>query len=173
MPASKKPRKKYVPKLDAFVKGQDTITSLFDSDKPLQGELRDKVLLTVHIAAQNLARGQSEQDDWGALVTAMNVCLILCEKANNKHIGLQAVYDACNALIEVQERFFAKGSRICTGPELTAINGGIHVFEEIVDTVTKRQYVWASDQIEKRMKEGRSVGVGPDRKCERYVLRAA
>jgi hypothetical protein len=174
MPANKKPRKKYVRKISPFIKGQDTITTLFDGDKPLHGELRDKVLLTVHIAAQNLARGESDQDDWGALVTAMNVCLILCEKANNKNIGLQAVYDACNALIEVQERSFRmEGRRVLKGEELVAINGGIHVFEEMVDAVTKRQYVWASDQIEKRMREGRSIGVGPDRKCERYVLRAA
>lgn len=175
MPVSKRRKdgKKYVPKLNPFSKGQDTITTLFDGDKPLQGELRDKVLLTVHIAAQNLARGESEQDDWGAVVTAMNICLILLERAKNKHIGLQAVYDACNALIEVQERFFAIGRRVLRGEELTAINGGIHVFEEIVDAVSKRQYVWASDQIEQRMKKGQSVGVRPDTKIERYELRAA
>ena len=169
MPSSKKPRKKYVPKYGT----KDTITTLFDGDKPLQGELRDKVLLTTHLAAQRLSRGEAEQDDWGALVTAMNVCLILCEKAGNKHIGLQAVYDACNALIEVQERFFLRDSRTCKGKELTAINGGIHVFEELVDTVSKRQYVWASDQIEQRMREGRSVGVAPGVKTERYELRSA
>ena len=169
MPASKKPRRKYVPKYGT----KDTVTTLFDGDKPIQGELRDKVLLTTHLAAQRLARGESEQDDWGALVTAMNLCLILCEKAGNKHVGLQAVYDACNALIEVQERFFERGSRVCTGAELTAINGGIHVFEEIVDTVTKRHYVWASDQIERRMKEGQSIGVRPNQKTARYELKRA
>lgn len=169
MPSNRKPRKKYVPRVGT----KDTITTLFDGDKPIQGELRDKVLLTVHIAAQNLAKGESVQDDWGALVTAMNISLILCERANNKHIGLNAVYDACNALINVQERFFEKGRRVATGDELTAINGGIHVFEEMVDTVSKRQYVWASDQIEKRMKEGMSMGVHPGKKTARYELRAA
>ena len=169
MPSSKKPRKKYVPRVGT----KDTITTLFDGDKPIQGELRDKVLLTVHLAAQRLAHGEAEQDDWGALVTASNLGLILCERANNKNIGLQAVYDACNALIAVQERFFEKGRRVATGDELTAINGGIHVFEEMVDTVSKRQYVWASDQIEKRMKEGLSMGVAPGKKTARYELRGA
>ena len=169
MPSSKKPRRKYIPKYGR----QDTVTTLFDGDKPLQGELRDKVLLTTHLAAQRMARGESEQDDWGALVTAMNICLILCEKANNKNIGLQAIYDACNALIATQERFFERGSRVCTGDELTAINGGIHVFEEMVETVSKRKYVWASDQIEMRMKEGKSIGVAPDKKAARYELKRA
>ena len=167
MPSSKKPRKKYVPRVGT----KDTISTLFDGDKPVTGELRAKILLTVHICASRLSKGDAEQEDWGALVTAMNVCLILCEKAGNKEIGLQAVYDASNALISVQERFFEKGRRVATGDELTAINGGIHIFEEILNTVTKRQYVWASDQIEQRMREGRSVGVAPGVITDRYELR--
>src|SRR5262249_18779932 len=119
------------------------------------------------------ARGESEHDDWGALATAMNVCLILCEGANNKHIGLRAVYDAANALMTIQERFYEKGRRVAKGDELTAINGGIHVFEELVETVSKRKYVWASDQIEKRMRQGQSVGVAPGKKTARYAFKEA
>ena len=173
MAGNKKPRKKYVRKISWLTKGADTISTLFDGDKPLTGELRDKVLLTTHLAAQRLSRGEAEQDDWGALVTAMNICLILCEQANNKHIGLQAVYDAANALIEVQERWYDKGSRTLRAAELTAINGGIHVFEALVEIVSKRQYVWASDQIEKRMRQGQSVGVAPGKKTARYALKEA
>lgn len=169
MAGNKKPRKQYRP----YTGTKDTITTLFDSDEPLKGELKEKVLLTVHMAAQSLSRGEAIQDDWGALVSAMNISLILCERAGNKEIGLKAIYDASNALISVQERFFDKGRRVATGEELTAINGGLHVFEAIVETVTKRQYVWASDQIEKRMKEGRSVGVAPGQKTARYELRRA
>lgn len=42
-----------------------------------------------------------------------------------------------------------------------------------VDTVTKRHYVWASDQIEQRMKRGESIGVRPNQKTARYELRKA
>lgn len=169
MAKNRKPRKKYVPKVGT----KDTITTLFEGDEPLKGELKDKVLLTIHMAARSLVMGTAVQDDWGALVSACNISLILCERAGNKEIGLRAIYDASNALISVQERFFATGRRVCTGEELKAINGGIHVFEELVETVRKRQYVWASDQIEKRMREGRSVGVAPGQKTARYELRAA
>jgi len=169
MPKSKKPRKQYRPKVGT----KDTITTLFEGDEPLKGELKEKVLVTVHLSAQALSRGEADQDDWGALVSAMNICLILCETAGNKDIGLQAIYDASNALIAVQERFFAIGRRVATGDELTAVNGGLHVFEAMVETVTKRQYVWASDQIEKRMREGRSVGVAPGQKTSRYEFRRA
>ena len=170
MPGNKKPKRKYVPK---YTNPKNTVETLFDGDKPLTGELKEKVLLTAHLCASRLARGEATQEDWGALVTACNVNLILCERAGNKEIGLQATYDACNALISVQERFFAKGRRVATGEELTAINGGLHVFEEIVETVTKRQYVWASDQIEQRMRAGQSVGVRANEKTARYELKVA
>jgi hypothetical protein len=169
MAKSTRPRKKYVPKVGR----KDTVTTLFEGDEPLKGELKEKVLLTVHMAALALAKGEATQDDWGALVTACNVCLVLCENARNKHIGLQAVYDASNALISIQERFFAMGRRVSTGDELTAVNGGIHVFEELVETVSKRKYVWASDQIDKRMREGQVVGVAPLKKTARYGFREA
>lgn len=169
MGQSQKPRKKYRPKVGV----KDTVTTLFEGDEPLKGELKDKVLLTTHMAALALSKGEATQDDWGALVTACNVCLVLCEQAKNKHIGLQAVYDASNALISVQERFFAMGRRVSTGDELTAVNGGIHVFEELVETVSKRKYVWASDQIEKRMRDGQVVGVAPMKKTVRYAFREA
>jgi hypothetical protein len=169
MPGNRRPRRKYVSKVGT----KDTVTTLFEGDEPLKGELKDKVLLTTHMAALALSKGNATQDDWGALVTACNVCLVLCENARNKHIGLQAVYDASNALISVQERFFAMGRRVSTGDELTAVNGGIHVFEELVETVSKRKYVWASDQIEKRMREGQVVGVAPMKKTTRYELRSA
>jgi hypothetical protein len=170
MPKSKKSKRRYVPNR---IGTKDTISTLFEGDEPLKGELKDKVLLTVHMAARSLSMGDAIQDDWGALVSAMNISLILCERAGNKEIGLKAIYDASNALISVQERFFEKGRRVATGAELTAINGGIHVFEEMVETVSKRQYVWASDQIEKRLREGRSVGVTPNTRTQRYELRAA
>jgi hypothetical protein len=169
MAGNRKPRRKYVPKVGV----KDTVTTLFEGDEPLKGELKEKVLLTTHMAALALSKGEATQADWGALVTACNVCLVLCEQAKNKHIGLQAVYDASNALISVQERFFAMGRRVSTGDELTAVNGGIHVFEELVETVSKRKYVWASDQIEKRMREGQVVGVAPMKKTTRYELRSA
>lgn len=170
MPANKKPRKRYVPKVTGT---KDTISTLFEGDEPLKGELKEKVLLTVHLCARKLAMGAAEQDDWAALVTALNVNLVVCERAGNREIGLQATYDAANALISIQERFHEIGRRVARGEELTAVNGGIHVFEEIVETITKRQYVWASDQIEKRMKLGLSLGVQPNQKTKRYELKVA
>lgn len=169
MAGNKKPRKRYVPKVGT----KDTVTTLFEGDEPLKGELKEKVLMTVHLCALSMSKGEATQEDWGALADTMNISLILCERAGNKEIGLRAIYDACNALISVQERFFEVGSRECTDEELEAVNGGIHVFEAIVETVTKRQYVWASDQIERRMKEGKSLGVCPGVKTKRYELRDA
>lgn len=167
MPGNKKPRKPYRQKAGR----KDTVTTLFEGDEPLKGELKEKVLMTTHLCATRLAQGDGTQEDWGALVTAMNLSMVLCERAKNQRIGLAAVYDANNALISVQERFFEIGRRVFKGDELVAMNGGLHVFEQLVETVSKRQYVWASDQVEQRMLDGLSVSVGPGHRKMRYELR--
>jgi hypothetical protein len=169
MGQSKKPRKKYRPKAGR----KDTVTTLFDGDEPLKGELKEKVLMTTHLCATRLAQGNGTQQDWGAIVTAMNLSMVLCERAKNQNVGLAAVYDANNALISVQERFFEIGRRVFKGDELVAMNGGLHVFDQLVETVSKRQYVWASDQVEQRMYDGFSIAIGPGQKKTRYELRSA
>lgn len=168
MARNKKPRNKaYRPRVGT----KDTVTTLFEGDEPIKGEMKEKVLMTTHLCATRLAQGDGTQQDWGAIVTAMNLCMVLCERAKNQNIGLAAVYDANNALIAVQERFFEIGRRVFKGDELVAMNGGLHVFDQLVETVSKRQYVWASDQVEQRMYDGLSVAVGPGHKKMRYELR--
>jgi hypothetical protein len=162
----KRTARKYVPT-------KDVITTLFNGDLPLQGDERTKVLTTVHAAALSLARGDGEKSSWDALVSAMNIGLILCETAGNKEIGLQALYDAQNALIDAAERYNATG-RLVFGPGgLPALNGGIHVFEQIVDTVTRRQYVRASDEVLRRLNAGKAVQIRRGRTTERFELRRA
>jgi hypothetical protein len=149
------------------------ITTLFGGDLPLQGDERTKVLTSVHAAALSLAQGDGQKDAWDKLVYAMNISVILCETAGNKEVGLQALYDAQNALIDAAERYNATG-RLVFGPGgLPALNGGIHIFEAIVDTVTRRQYVRASDEVLRRLEAGKAVQIRRGKVTERFELRRA
>ncbi len=162
----KRTARKYVPT-------KDVITTLFNGDQPLQGDERTKVLTSVHAAALSLARGDGQKDAWDKLVFAMNISIILCEAAGNKEIGLQVLYDAQNALIDAAERYNATG-RLVFGPGgLPALNGGLHVFEQLVDTVTRRQYVRASDEVIRRLNAGKAVQIKRGRVTERFELRRA
>lgn len=152
---------------------KDVVTTLFNGDLPLQGDERTKVLTSVHAAALSLAQGDGFKDAWDKLVYAMNISVILCETAGNKEVGLQALYDAQNALIDAAERYNETG-RLVFGPGgLPALNGGIHVFEQIVDTVTRRQYVRASDEVIRRLNAGKAVQIKRGRTTERFELRRA
>jgi hypothetical protein len=156
-----------------YVQTKDVITTLFNGDLPLQGDERTNVLTSVHAAALSLSRGDGQKDAWDRAVFAMNISIILCETAGNKEIGLQVLYDAQNALIDAAERYNATG-RLVFGPGgLPALNGGLHVFEQLVDTVTRRQYVRASDEVIRRLNAGKAVQIKRGRITERFELRRA
>lgn len=146
---------------------------LLDGDEPLKGEDRIAVLTSVHAAALSLSRGDGLKYAWDQVVSALNISLVLCEGAGNKEIGLEAIYDAQNAMIAIAERFHRTDRLVFSGEELVAMNGGIHVFEGLVDTVSKRQYVRASDEMIKRIEKRQVVKIQRGQKAERFELRRA
>jgi hypothetical protein len=168
MPGNKKPRK-----ARKVISTKDVVSMLLDGDEPLKGEERIAVLTSVHAAARSLARGDGLKGAWDSIVSALNISLVLCEGAGNKEIGLEAVYDAQNAMIAIAERFHRTDRLVFSGDELVAMNGGIHVFEELVETVSKRQYVRASEEMLKRIEKRQVVKIQRGQKAERFELRRA
>jgi hypothetical protein len=162
---NRKPRKLIEPK--------DHVMYLFNADEPMQGEERLEVLTSVHMAALALSRGEGTKNEWDVIVIAMNVAIVLCETAGNREIGLKALYDTQNAMIDVCERYQGSGKFILTGDELAAMNGGIHVFEQLVDTVSRRQYTRACAEYTKRLDAGKAVQIRAGRATERFALRQA
>jgi hypothetical protein len=146
---------------------------LQNADEPMHGEERLEVLTSVHMAALALSRGTATKAEWDTLVIGMNIAIVLCESAGNGEIGLAALYDAQNAMIEVAERFHMRGSFVLTGDELRALNGGIHVFEALVDTVSRRQYTRACAEYTKRLNAGKAVQIRKGQTTERFELRQA
>jgi hypothetical protein len=168
MPSNKKPRK---PR--KVIEPKNHVMFLYDADAPMKGEERLEVLTSVHMAALALSRGEGTKNEWDVIVIAMNVAIVLCEAAGNREIGLKALYDTQNAMIDVCERFQARGKFILTGAELAAMNGGIHVFEALVATVSRRQYVRACAEYTKRLNAGKAVQIRKGKQTERFALREA
>jgi hypothetical protein len=168
MPSSKKPRR---PRKLREVKNH--IMYLKNADEPMQGEERLEVLTSVHMAALSFSRGTATKAEWDTIVIGMNIAIVLCESAGNGEIGLRALYDAQNAMIEVAERFHVRDSFVLTGDELRALNGGIHVFEALVDTVSRRQYTRACAEYTKRLNAGKAVQIRKGKATERFELRQA
>jgi hypothetical protein len=168
MPSSKKPRK---PRKLREVKNH--IMYLQNADEPMQGEERLEVLTSVHMAALSFSRGTATKAEWDTIVIGMNIAIVLSESAGNREIGLRALYDAQNAMIEVAERFHVRDSFVLTGDELRAMNGGIHVFEQLVDTVSRRQYTRACAEYTKRLSAGKAVQIRKGKATERFELKQA
>jgi hypothetical protein len=162
---NRKPRKVIEPK--------NHVMYLYDADAPMKGEERLEVLTSIHAAALALSRGEGTKDHWDVIVVGMNVAIVLCETAGNREIGLRALYDTQNAMIDLCERFQARGKFILTGDELAAMNGGIHVFEQLVATVSRRQYTRACAEYTKRLDAGKAVQIRAGKPTERFALRQA
>jgi hypothetical protein len=164
MPANKKPRKAH-----KRIEPKNYVTFLHDADAPMKGEERLEVLTSVHIAAIDLCAGNGTRGRWDEIVTAMNIAAVLCETAGNKEQALQAIRDAQNAMIDIAERYQAAGAYTVEPSELAAINGGIHVFEQLVETVSRRQYTRACATYTKRLAAGNVVRIRTGRATPKFA----
>jgi hypothetical protein len=168
MPSNRKPRK-----ARKLVTPKDIVSTLFNADEPMQGEEKLEVLTSVHMAALALSRGTGTKNEWDTLVVTGNIAIVLCETAGNRNVGLEPLYAMQNAMIAVCERFQEIGRFVLTGDELQAMNGGIALFEQLVDTVSRRQYVRACAEYTRRLHAGKAVQIKRGQATERFALRAA
>jgi hypothetical protein len=168
MPTPKKPRK-----ARKLVSRKDVVSTLFNADEPMQGEEKLEVLTSAHMAALALSRGTGTKNEWDTLVVTGNIAIVLCESAGNRNIGLEPLYAMQNAMIAVCERFQEIGRFVLTGDELQAMNAGIALFEQLVDTVSRRQYVRACAEYTRRLHAGKAVQIRRGQATERFALRQA
>jgi hypothetical protein len=169
MAANRKTRKPYRPKQVQT----DAVMFLMNGDEPLDASLRLTILTTVHASAAGLAHGSCDKESWNILVNALNIALVLCEDAGNNEIGLEVIYAGQNAMIAVAERYHRTQRLVFAGDELQALNAGIALFEQLVDTVTKRQYTRAAGETVRRKNAGAVVRIKRGAETKRFELRAA
>lgn len=142
----------------------DILPLLFESDQPLPDHQRASILIALHSAVSSMAKGTGCHEDWHTIVNALNTAQLLCEGAGNKDIGMEVVYAAQNAMIGVAERCKCPDSpgfgRLGFGVgELPALNDGIVLYEQLIETVTKRQYTRAIQEALRRLAAGAVVKV--------------
>jgi hypothetical protein len=169
MSRSQKPRKKYRPKPVQT----DAVMFLMNGDEPLDESLRMTILTTVHASAAGLAHGSCDKESWNILVNALNIALVIAEDAGNNEIGLKSIYAAQNAMIAVAERYHRTQRLVFAGDELRDLNAGLALFENMVETVTKRQYTRAAGETVRRKNAGDVVRIKKDGQTKRFELRAA
>jgi hypothetical protein len=152
---------------------KDFVTSLFNADDPMPEHERVETLTGLHAAALALSRGFGDAHHWDTLIIGLNIAVNVCAMAKNGHIGLNAVNEARNALISVRERAHDLGRYVFTGDELSAVNGGIHVYEQIIETVGRRQYVRACKMYTRDANAGKTRKILPGQETKRFNMTAA
>ncbi|MDE1179475.1 hypothetical protein [Paraburkholderia sp.] len=143
---------------------------LMNGDEPLDASLRMTILTTVHASAASLARGSGDKESWNVIVNALNIALVLSEDAGNNALGLEVVYAGQNAMIAVAERFHRTERLVFAGGELQALNSALALFEQMVDTVTKRQYTRAAGETVRRKNAGDVVRIRKEGTTKRFEL---
>ncbi len=169
MAGNKKPRKPYV----ARSKRKDIVSFLFEGNDPLDQSARTAILTAVHAAAFSLARGTNEKDAWHTVTNALNIAQILCETAGNNEIGMNVVYAAQNAMIECAENFHKRARLVFGTGGLPAVNAGIDLFEQLIETVTKLQYTRAAGESVRRSESKQVVMIRRGKETKRFELEAA
>jgi hypothetical protein len=134
---------------------------------------RVAVLTELHSAVFALSRGFGDAHHWDTLIVGMNIAVNVCAMAQNAHIGLNAVNEARNALISVRERAHDMGRFVFTGDELGAVNGGVHVYEQIIETVGRRQYVAACKRYTRDVDAGKAMKIKAGQENRRFKMKGA
>ena len=142
----------------------DVLPLLFEGDQPLPDHQRASILMALHGAVTSMARGTGCPQDWHTIVNALNTSQMLCENAGNKEIGLEVVYAAQNAMINVAEACKHPDSprygKLGFGAgDLPVLNEGLVFYETLLEGVTKRQYTRAIQEAVRRLEAGAVVKV--------------
>lgn len=133
------------------------MATLFEGDQPLPDDQRTTILLAARGSVAALVRGTATKDDWHTIVNALNTSQVLCESAGNRHIGLAVIHAAQNAMIEVGERCKRTGKLGISGDGLRPLNDVIELYEQLLETVTKRQHAAAIHEADRRIRDGNVV----------------
>lgn len=130
---------------------------LFGADEPLPASSQATLLIAVHWAASNLARGVARKDDWDTIVNSFNCAKILCEKVENAQSTIAVLNAGHNAMIDIAERSHDVGVLRLGVGNLTRINAGLEIYQQLIGTITKRMHTAAINEVDRRIKRGDKV----------------
>lgn len=155
MARTRRTKKPYTPRPVS----SEFVARLAEGDLPMGEAERRTLQLRLSAAVTAFLQGKATREDWGLLVGAFNTAAALCETAGNGQIGLDILYAAQDAMINVAERHIHTNKLGLSGDELARVNDGLDLFEQLIAIVTKRQYLRAKDEVYRRMAAGRVVKI--------------
>lgn len=149
MGSTKKPAKKYRPKLKA-----NPLQVVSNNLSPLTADEKTTILVVVHNALNNLVRGEGTKYFWEVVTGALNTALVLDEQVFMKaHSG---VFDeAMQAHQECGKRFKKTGNFGYSGKELQAVNYAVTVHEAQLDCLTFKELQNALAEVKVRLQNHR------------------
>lgn len=143
----KKPRKAYKPK---YVAKNPMLTFFGGMSNQHADELR---ILNIknHGALAAIAQGNGTRDDWDAVVHAINVGNILCERGIGNEYR-QDMLAARDALESCGKRIVKTDRVILTGDELKALNAGMAAHDAQIENVRYIDIDRADDEVSRRVR---------------------
>ena len=143
----KKPRKAYKPK---YVAKNPMLTFFGGMSNQHADELR---ILNIknHGALAAIAQGNGTRDDWDALVHAINVGNVLCERGIGNEYR-QDMLAARDALESCGKRIVKNNRVILTSDELKALNAGMEAHDTQLENVRYIDIDRADDEVSRRVR---------------------
>lgn len=146
-----KPRKKYVPR----PKLQDPVNYVLRGYLPLcvaTAALRT-LHTKVHGSVDNLAHGRGSAADIKALAEAFTISQAFSGQGIGEDLTVE-LDAAQEALLALAERAKATGNFTLKGPELTALNLGVEVYDAQLEVATLGEFEKAAEAAAKALRKG-------------------
>lgn len=128
MPASKKPKKKYVPRRVIA----NPLAYVLQGVRPMEHDKRTTLRIINHASLSALVTGQGTLQDWENVTGALNVASALAEIGFGKHY-VPDIHAAMKAHAECGARLTKHGKFGYSGPELQQVNHAMDIHDAQMD----------------------------------------
>lgn len=150
MPASKKPRKRYVPKPVL----RNPLAFVMAGVGPLEPGFKSGTACRYYEALRALTHGEGTRLHWQELADMLNITNVI---ATNLGIGKEFLPDIVNAQRSHNEcgiRKLDKGAFGYTGEQLKAVRIAADLHDQMLELVSCSQYFNAQLEVERRIGKG-------------------
>ena len=114
----------------------------------------DILALKVRAANAVVRAGQATEQNMADIAAAINLAMVLCERAGNNSEALQIVFDAQDALLRAQRHHAHAGRWCLDGPGIGEIAAALSLYEQLLGAITALQLTAAIREAWKRAERG-------------------
>jgi hypothetical protein len=153
MPASKKPRKKYRPKVPAHTVASANAQAMLlrsRDDRPLDAAMKREAQTAIHMARAAIERGMGTPEDVDAIALSSNIAMRLAEKGVGPEL-LPQVIEAQHHIVELMARHQRGQPMLLTGPGIKSVRTMLDILDaqlELPELTRGLMYGVMADVIE-------------------------